>query len=1192
MKTIHLKCLVVVLTLMLNLMPIATAQSPTGKVRGRVIDQRGEYLPEVSITLKNINTGIQYRTISASDSGAFNFPGVQPGKYALIADKTDFQSKSIEIEVTVTAQLKLEVTLAAAGAQVTQDVSASSGVQLEPGTPGQLIAAPQIIALPQLTRNIYEMVSLAAGTTPTSDSRGIGLSSNGQRAASGNYVIDGGENNDTYNAGPAQRLPIAAIQEFKILTNNYSAEYGRNAGFNVNIVSSSGTNDFHANAYLFNRNSALSSNSFDFNANNLKRPVFNRNQFGGAIGGPIVKKRLFFLLAAEPITVRSIADAKFFVPTEDFFMKSNDGTKAIFLRGQQNDGNGFFFERFFDRNNKVKTLSDLVMKDFCPPNRILQNRQCDPRATRLKFPAYGSLVASGLRDAGAGEPQDSLLASARFDYQGGDKTTVYGRYSVDKQDVFALINQPYTEKFDQSRQSRAQNGILNLIHFWSNNFFTESRVTYSRLVDSSPETVSTDSPGNNDFPGYFPTLQPITVVVANTTNVVDLPFGLEAQGNAQNIYQFQQTASLTKGNHFFTFGGQYTHIRDNRIIPGLKKLSSAKFNTLEDLFVSRINVSFSFDAGNIPVGDNIEPSKLVFPAIKRHFRYNEASFFFQNSWKLRPNLTLAAGLRWEYFGVPYSVGSEKRFDSNFYYGEGANVFERISNGFVAHIDGHDDPLVPEQYKGKFYLSDYNNFAPRLGIAWEVLGNGRMVIRSGGGIFYDRNFGSTVPSAGLNPPDYTQKPFVRTLNKEFVAKPFPFPDAITLRDFFVRHLDPNLRTAYTTSWNFGVSSQVNNYLFAEVTYVGASGSKLYSISNLNKVNSGTLLLDVNSALCAQTERVGNCKASPDITNDPNRLNTFFGEISSRSNLGHSTYHSLQVRTEINRLQQSLGLLFGANYTYGHAVDNISSVFGDDRVANPIGSGLLAFYRPDLDKGDADFDVRQRLVMNFVWDLPLGNKAENRLVRNVLGGWSVSGILSFQTGQPFSIFDSSKDFTDGENPRPRLAGNRSIITQRVSDAMIRNTFLYIPLNQTRNANGDCINTGAFFCAATGGEPLDGTISRNIFRRPGTQYHNLAVTRTFALAELFGLRDAKLQLRGEFYNIFNHANLYVNAGSNDLANALFSTGSSALSNALFNTASLEPMPAVTIRRGNFIGRGGTVGLPSFIDNRQVVIAVRLIF
>lgn len=221
------------------------------------------------------------------------------------------------------------------------------------------------------------------------------------------------------------------------------------------------------------------------------------------------------------------------------------------------------------------------------------------------------------------------------------------------------------------------------------------------------------------------------------------------------------------------------------------------------------------------------------------------------------------------------------------------------------------------------------------------------------------------------------------------------------------------------------------------------------------------------------------------------------------------------------------------------------------------------------------------MNFVWDLPFAGHAKNGFVRTLLGGWGVSGILSFQTGQPFSIFDFRNTDTlvdKTDSPRPRFAGSVAS-GNLIPDAQLPNTFLFLPLNPVRDANGNCASAGPFYCSASGNEPLDGTISRNTFRRPGTQYHNLALAKNFALPKIFGREGAKLQLRAEFYNVFNHANLYVDAGTNDVGfdSFVFSDGRS--------------IPAVTVRRGNG-SFPSTFGLPSFNDNRQIVIAAKIIF
>ncbi|MEW6208208.1 MAG: carboxypeptidase regulatory-like domain-containing protein [Acidobacteriota bacterium] len=1155
MKTRRLMRELVIILVVMSLSAVAAPQSFTGIVSGRVLDERGAVIAQATLELKNIETGFM-RPATADAAGEFRFISIPPGRYSLTAQAQSFASATVRIEVTVAGEARADVTLRAAGPQIREQVNVPAGpvnaaggrIETERGGElSQVIDQRQIVELPLLTRNIYELVYLAPGAALTSESfgglvgsrggAGIGLSVNGQRSSGGNYVLDGGENNNIFDAGPAQNVSVEAIKEFRIITNNYTAEYGRNAGFIANIVSTTGTNDLHGSAFVFNRNSVFSANSFDNNAFGLDKPVFNRSHFGASIGGPVRKDKLHFFGTIEPVVVRSIAESRFFVPTQELVSRSAAGTKAIFDRIALPP----------DRS----TDNDIILR-ICPAGRI-----CNP-ATGAGFeviPAFTTATRSGPRNVGAGLPQDSILGSARIDYNISPRAQFFGRYSIDDQEIFPPVTQPYTRSLDQGFRTRNQSLLFNFSYVVSNTMVMESRIVYGRSSDKFPATATAGT--DSYFPAFF---GPGT-----------LPFGSDELGGIQNLYQFYDTFSYVRGNHLFKFGGQYVHIRDRRIPPVLSQLPVAQFFSVQSLVNGRMSIySITFDPqGKLP-GENVTPSTAA--TIVRHYRYNEAALFFQDSWKVTPRLTLSTGIRWEYMGVLHSAGHERNLDANFYYGEGSNPFERIANGSFSLVDS-----APGKFKGHFYLPDYNNFAPRLGLAYDLFGTGTTVFRSGVGVFYDRNFGNQLSNVAVNPPAFVRQTFGDVpFNADFVTRDHYAPIRnfeITLAFVPARHLDQNLRTAYTISWNAGIERRIGDRVLAGVTYVGASGVKLYALTNPNRINSGVYL---------------GRPRSDDPFNLPNTLLDqvvdgvpfpAVAELNTRSNQGHSTYHGLQIRVETGEIQR-LGLQFGANYTWSHSIDNISSVFGLDSVAKPVGVGFLDSFNPGLDRGDSDFDTRQRFVANFIWDIPFGRKSENWVARNVFGGWGVSGIVSFQTGQPFSIFDSGNPENFGFEPsRPVFNGEVSTGSM-TPHATIPNTFLFLPLNAVRDGLGNCLSTGPFRCSTSVVGPFDGTISRNIFRRPGTQFHNLAITRTFSLAGLFNRDGAKLQLRAEFYNPFNHANLYVDAGTNDVANPFF-----------VPVRGQAAIPSVTVRRGN----GAfpiTAGAASFIDNRQMVIAVKLIF
>lgn len=330
------------------------------------------------------------------------------------------------------------------------------------------------------------------------------------------------------------------------------------------------------------------------------------------------------------------------------------------------------------------------------------------------------IFQSGNLNVGAGSPQNSVLASGRIDYNIDSNTQVFGRYSIDHGDFFAPLSLPYDTSLNQEEAVRSHNLLLNLTRIWSKNLVSESRIVYGRSSDEAAATP-------ND--GYFPIFNNVPGEFGSIT----LPSASEAFGGVQNLYQVYHTMTLAKGSNTFKFGGQYVHIRDNSIGVALLQRAVGAFGTLQKLIAGQMDYLLPFDPKGAVQAQNIAPP-FNLPSIQRHFRYNEFSFFVQDTWKVSPRLTLTPGLRWEYFGVLHSPDNEKTLDANFYYGPGNNPFERIANGTFARTSD-----APGKYKDHFYLPDYKNFAPRFGFAYDLNGDGKTVLRGGAGAFYDRNF---------------------------------------------------------------------------------------------------------------------------------------------------------------------------------------------------------------------------------------------------------------------------------------------------------------------------------------------------------------------------------------------------------------------------------------------------------------------
>lgn len=1089
---------------------LAAYADPTAMLMGRITDPVGSVISGALVTAVNVETSTTFTGVT-NGAGFYSIPNISPGRYRVMVQKVGWITivkPGLELHV----QDEIALNFSMHPGSVIESVSLQEGAPLIQGESlGVTIGQRNLTELPSLTRNPYDFIVLSPGATPVTTIRGIGFAVSGQRAESGNFLLDGSDNNNAYVTGPGQGLPLDAVQEYRLQAANFTAEYGRNAGFIANVVSKAGTNDVHGVAYDFLRTSALAANTYDNNARGLPKPVFSRHQTGGTLGLPIKRGKLFFFGAQESVLVRSTAPVKFYVPTPQLLAISSPATQAIFRR--------------FSLPANL-SVTDVRTRRVCPVSAV-----CNGKLGSRTLPAFAATSRIGGVDAGAGPPQTTYLWTARIDYNVGPKTLLTARYAFQDMNESPVVEQPYSAELDRPVFSRNQNAVVSLTHTFSANLVSESRLVYNRVSTTIPQVPSAPFP-------YF--------IISGEGS--SLPGGTNGEGGPQNAYQFFQTASKVQGRHSFKFGGEYLHLRDNRT-PSEVPVTQHNRGQFRDVqaFVDGTLTSFQISLdpkGRVP-GQLLEPP-FGPSTTRRHYRFNDFAAFFQDTWKLTSRLTVSSGLRYEYFGEQRSPGAERAVDANFYYGDRGSIFERIASGrLLRTID------APGKYHNHFYVPNCGNFGPRAGLSYDLSGDGQTLFQSGFGVFYNRllGFGGT----SLNPPSYdllrlTSVPLTTTLMDDpygvLPTSPLPLSTSV------IFHKDQNLKTAYTLSWNAGIERQLGSSVVVIATYLGSSGNRLYQFMNENRMGSGQFVGRPGTRLVENT--------------------SFFSTL---SNLGHSSYHGLQLSSRSRRIGNS-GLEFGASYTLSHSIDNVSSVGNEPRAVG-LSAYLLDPFNPSLDKASSDHDVRQRFVTSFIWELPVAKNATSAK-RYLFAGWELSGILSSQTGQPFSLIDGGvADRDEIENTRPRVTGPVPNVLQgsnTVADAVAPNAFLVLPLNLVRYPNGSCVpDAKPFACELSVNGPFDGTLGRNSFRRPGVHSENIAVLKNLNLPSVLGHEGLKLQLRAEFYNVLNHSNLYVNSSSRDIARLSW------------HTATIM-IPGVTASFGT------PERLPQ--EARQIVLGLKLLF
>lgn len=1097
--------------------PWSLAQTQFGQLSGSVVDPAGAVVPAAKVTITNVATG-RAQTVQTNNEGLFAVGNIATGDYTVGVEKEGFKHAEKRIKVEIAQSVFAPVTLEVGSTSETVEVSAQTTVvNTVNGEVSREVTGNEITNMPLLTRNPYNLVLLAPGSVDTEaangDTNGVGAAVGGARTRSINFLLDGAENNESFATGPSTIVPVDAIEEFKVQANSMTAEFGRNV-VQANVVTKSGTNSFHGAASEFYRGAALSSQPVEEKANGISKGNYVRNVFGGALGGPIIKNKTFFFGALEGTRVRSVGRNLYYVPTQAFFDAS-----APNMQDYLNAGGGLPTPLLGD----VITAGDI--NAFEGASLVNANTGVPiPAGTALWQRTYTTVPI----DAGAGTAQNTWSLSTRVDHKISDNTNLSGRYAwyklvyptgASSDSPFSLYNTPYS--------FQSQNGALVLTHSFSATLFNESRIAYSRTEPQSPlgkgdvnvpclQYTGSGGLGSGDamvFPGYLPAFCQAFAIPS---------------GGPQNTYSGYTGFTYSHGRNIFKWGAYGRHLRDNHTF-GASENANIQTNLTQNLLDGQIDnlIGLAVDPrGHVP-GDTYDPAvdgPLKAPNFTRHYRYNEVAFYFEDQVKVTSRFTLTAGLRWEYDGVLHSPNQEKYLDANLYLdavGTAAaldpnkNIFDQIRDARF-------------QRTGNFFNQDWNNFAPRLGLAWDITGDQRTVLRAGYGLFYDANFGNALFNAIQNPPNYAVlqlfgsdgvTPFGSIgTNQYAVLQDALGGGAFTVRSS-ARMLNRDMVTAYSQEYNVTLEHDImGKGLVASVGYVGSKGDKLYSLNNLNQRGACIML---GESWCG-----GNPLA---------RLNqTGLSGMNRRGNEGWSRYNSLQAELKTREIAHT-GLQLAAAYTWAHAIDNTSSFFNDSAFASYNGDfGFLNPYNPSLDKASGDNDVRNRITFNYVWSVPWGKNASG-FVGQAFGGWQLAGIYSAQSGVPISVFEDLGSFNDvcslsvANSCYPVVTGPLpSQQQEKIFPAgTVNRSVLYDFSNSLESleqfCNGDlaCTQQNYYFA------PKGLFLGRNTFQAPGFWNFDASLLKNFKLPR----EGMALQFRAEFFNIFNHSNLYADPTTNSL-------------------------------------------------------------
>ena len=1048
----------------------------TGTISGMVTDTAGAVVQGAKVTASNAATGFKRETVTGSD-GFYRLDLLPVGAYSVTTEASGFK-KSVNNEVKLSVDDVLRLDFKMDAGQVSEVVTVSDSpsiVNTENSTLGKVVDNRTLTDLPVLSgaggRNPLQLAPLQAGVVAAGQ---VGpFSVNGQRAQANNFLFDGGDSNDlAINIPDAiQGISPDALQEFRILTNTFSAEYGRNSGAIINVISKSGGNQFHGNLFEFFRNRVLNATPFFNNSTptfvGLRNPQFNVNEFGGTIGGPVIKNKTFFFFGYEGFRRRQgvSASATVFTDAERALINqfgTPQSKKLLTLVPQATSGNTLFSSpsNKLDRNQYFSKIDH----QFSENNRIFVSVFTEKQLFADPF-AFG----------GGNVPGFGTSGDLRF------TNVVIG-------DTYVLNPNIVNE----ARISYHRRGTLSVVP-----------VNKTKVSDLGISGIVPDDAGANGPPNFQIT------GLTQFGNTIQGP-----QGRFDNTFQYADNVSHRLGSrNFLKYGADIRTYAQNQVFDFINS----------GLYIFQGGVSGAFGLPAIPglseplrdFANGVATVYVQNSAGRKGYRTRAFNFYGQDDFKVKSNLTLNLGLRYEFNTNLYDIRDEV---AGFRPGQKSKVFPTAPVGLIFPGD--------TGISRSTYPNDYNNFAPRVGFAWDVLRNGKLSLRGGYGLYYDIVISETTLQFLTSAPYAIQPNIIfTTINNPFSGSlvnplPQPFPhspakpgdpfDFTSVAPVALTVNDPNFRTPYAHQYNMQVQYEFLRGYTLEVGYVGTSGVKLLTRREINPA----LLTPTASTQNTDLRRVFN-------QNNPENAafgGAVFGGITNQETSANSNYNSLQL-TVSKRFSQ--GFQFQNSYTYGHCLDNASGLRSNVRYNDPR-----------ADRGNCESDIRHRYVVSYIWELPWG-KGLRGVASKALYGWELSGVTQFQTGIPFNITEPTDRSASGAGAdRPDFLGGK------VQFFDPRNTDTSLGPQTNHYFSGACAGTATLgppitptaTCPA-GGNPFFrrvgsgttaaqgagrfGTLGRTLFHGPGINNWDFSVIKRTKVTE-----GQDVEFRADFFNLANHA------------------------------------------------------------------------
>ena len=1011
---------------------IAIAQVTTGTIIGTVKDSAGAVLPGVSIKLTNTDTGAT-RTVIADELGRYNAPQLPLGGYEISAELPGFQT-AVRRGVTLTIGREAVVDFALQVGSVAQEVTVNAEAALVSTTNANLsylVDDKKIRDLPLNGRNYTQLATLQPGVyaipehlsrNDVSGGHGLKMSIGGAQPTQNSFLMDGQDVSDYSGQTPGSvamtNLGIDAIREFTITTNNYSTEYGLVTGGVMNVVTNSGTNALHGSGFEFLRNSALDAKNY-FDPASQKIPAFKRNQFGGVIGGPIKKDKLFFLGTYEGLRERLGLTYNTPVPNA----RAHQGYLPI---------NGV--EQFIGVNPGVQVMMNLYPLPNGPDNRD----------------GTGQFINNPI------QPSTEDYVLGRIDAQLSDKNSLYGRYVFDQADV---VRPGQLGIYGTTKHGRNQFFQLALTRVISSSWINETRAGLNRTYGNFGAVYLQDVPVAQLAVLQGRNLASIWDITSPSIPTSDGVFIETPRRFTNTVVELADNVSYLRGAHSFKFGGIFKNY-----------LANPKNNRN---YMGTINFS------SVQTFMQAMPSQILAQINDSQLSYHQFLFgwFVQDDFKLTSRLSLTIGLRHEFVTAP-----DER------YGRAASMKTVFDAG----------PTLGEP----LFVPHKDNFAPRVGLAWDPFGNGKTSVRAGAGAFQEQLVPSVLRYTYAAMPHITRSFTLQGLPAGFLkADPSTVPPSAATG----LNYQPNPSSPTRYQWSLDVQREIISGTTLSVAYVGARGVHL-------QYNPG---INMFTPTCWPNNCTDNASyffpAGPGIP----RINPRFTTINAHRWDGNSYYHSFQ--TNLTR-RFTNGLQYQGSYTWSRNLDTAATSFASGVVSLNAGGPQNPFYMR-AEKGLSPIDPRHQFSSNVTYDVPFAKNTRG-LVKAVASGWQTNLIMTLRAGVPFNIAAgyvgtdslgrSRSGFSQGTAAadRPSLAPGATVHTSGTTagcGSVAPGTKLGTP--------SLWFDPCVFILPPAG---TFGNLSKNAVIGPGLADFDFAMKKQFNLTE-----RTNLQFRAEAFNVFNHPN-----------------------------------------------------------------------